>query len=29
MLDGYSKSKMAKLERLHNQWVADLEEEEK
>ena len=29
MLDGYSKSKMAKLERLHNRWVADLEEEEK
>jgi hypothetical protein len=29
MLDGYSKSKTAKLERLHNRWVADLEEEEK
>jgi hypothetical protein len=29
MLDGYSKSKMAKLERLHNRWVADLEEQEK
>jgi len=29
MLDGCSKSKMAKLERLHNRWVADLEEEEK
>jgi hypothetical protein len=29
MLDGYSKSKMAKLDRLHNRWVADLEEEEK
>jgi hypothetical protein len=29
MLDGYSKSKMAKLERLHSRWVADLEEEEK
>ena len=29
MLDGYSESKMAKIERLHNQWVADLEEEEK
>jgi len=29
MLEGYSKSKMAKLERRHNRWVADLEEEEK
>ena len=29
MLDGYSKSKMAKLERLHNRWITDLEEEEK
>jgi hypothetical protein len=29
MLDGYSKSKMAKLERLHSRWVADLEDEEK
>src|ERR1700746_1540053 len=29
MLDGYSKSKMARLERLHSRWVADLEEEEK
>jgi hypothetical protein len=29
MLGGYSKSKMAKLERLHSQWVADLEGEEK
>jgi hypothetical protein len=29
MWDGYSKSKMAKLERLHDRWVADLEEEEK
>jgi hypothetical protein len=28
-LDGYSKSQMAKLERLHNRRVADLEEEEK
>jgi hypothetical protein len=29
MFAGYSKSKMAKLERLHDRWVADLEEKEK
>jgi hypothetical protein len=29
MLDGYSKSRMAKLQRLHSRWVADLEDEEK